>query len=57
MDKKVEVVVKKPFMDKYTGKTHETGEKLTITCKRHREIMRSGDYVEIVKETEKASKK
>ena len=47
--KKINVVVKKGFLDRYTGITHKPGDKLTITDERHREIKRSGDYVEIVK--------
>ena len=45
--KKVNVVVKKTFRDRYTGKTHKHGTKLTVTDARFREIKRSGDYVEI----------
>lgn len=56
MNKKINVVVKKKFLDRYTGVTHEPGEKLTITYERFREIKRSGDYVEIEK-TEAESKK
>ena len=45
--KKISVAVKKKFRDRYTGKTHKPGEKLTISDVRFREIKRSGDYVEI----------
>lgn len=43
------VIVKKEFVDRYTGITHKPGDKLSITDARHREIKRSGDYVEPVK--------
>lgn len=47
--KKIIVVVKKEFLDRYTGKNHKPGETLTVTEDRFREIRRSGDYVEIRK--------
>ena len=47
--KKVNVVVKKDFLDRYTGLKHRKGAKLEITVARLREILRSGDYVEVVK--------
>ena len=53
MEKKIIVVVKKQFLDRYTGKTHKPGETLTITDARYREIKRSGDYVEVKKEATK----
>lgn len=51
--KKINVVVKKEFLDRYTGKTHKPGENLEITDARFMEIKRSGDYVEVVKAAEK----
>lgn len=47
--KKFNVIVKKAFLDRYTGKKHKEGENLTITEARLREIKRSGAYVEVVK--------
>lgn len=49
--------VKKPFLDRYTGKKHKTGDKMTVSDVRYREIKRSGDYVEIVKSAEKKADK
>lgn len=49
---KIEVVVKKGFVDRYTGLKHKEGDKLTITDARYREIKRSGAYVEPVKAAE-----
>ena len=43
--KKIKVVVKKKFTDRYTGISHKPGEKLTVSEVRFREMMRSGDYV------------
>ena len=43
----VEVVVAKEFRDRYSGKTHKPGEKLKITDARRREILRSGEYVQL----------
>lgn len=55
--KNVNVVVKKEFLDRYTGTKRKVGEKLTITEARYREIKRSGDYVDVVKnEVKKESK-
>lgn len=51
--KKIEVIVKKDFTDKYTGQKRKAGEKHVITDARFREIQRSGDYVEVVKPTKK----
>ena len=45
--KKVNVVVKKKFLDRYTGTYRKPGEKLTVSEARYREIRRSGEYVEI----------
>ena len=47
--KKVNVVVKKEFIDRYTGVKHAEGKKMTITDARLREIRRSGDYVTVEK--------
>ena len=43
--KEIKVVVKKKFLDKYTGISHKPGDKLTVSEVRYREILRSGDYV------------
>lgn len=43
--KKIKVVVKKKFTDRYTGIVHKPGNKLTVSEVRFREMMRSGDYV------------
>lgn len=55
--KQVNVVVKKEFLDRYTGLKRKPGEKLTITDARYREIKRSGDYVEIDKDSSAADSK
>ena len=47
--KNINVVVKKEFLDRDTGKKRKQGEKLTITDNRLREIRRSGDYVTVEK--------
>ena len=52
----IKIVVKKEFVDRYTGKKHRRGEKLTITDERLREIRRSGDYVTVEKAEEKPKK-
>ena len=43
------VIVKKKFLDRYSGVYHMPGDKLTITDARYREIKRSGDYVDVEK--------
>ena len=43
--KKIKVVVKKKFTDRYTGIVHKLGDKLTVSEVRFREMLRSGDYV------------
>ena len=47
--KKIRVIVKKKFTDRYTGRytgiSHKPGDKLTVSEVRFREILRSGDYV------------
>lgn len=53
--KKINVVVKKPFIDRYTGQKRKEGEKLTVSDDRLREIKRSGAYVEVVKPAENAA--
>lgn len=57
--KTINVVVKKPFQDRYTGVTHTADKKLTITESRYREIKRTGDYIEVEKsaKVEKAPEK
>ena len=45
--KKVNIVVKKEFVDRYAGVKRKPGEKLTVTDARFREIKRSGDYAEL----------
>lgn len=56
--KNVNVVVKKEFLDRYTGKMNKVNDKLIIREDRYREILRSGNYVEVVKaETKKAETK
>ena len=47
--KNVNIIVKKVFIDRYTGKKHKVGEKLTVTDARFREIKRSGDFAELDK--------
>ena len=51
--KKINVVVKKEFIDRYTGIIRKPGVELSITEERFREIQRSGDYVEIKAEPKK----
>ena len=51
--KNVNVIVKKEFLDRYTGKINKVNDKLTVTDARYREILRSGNYVEAVAETKK----
>ena len=43
---KINVTVKKPFIDKYTGLKYKAGDKLTVTDARAREMNRFGNYVE-----------
>lgn len=47
--KMLNVIVKKRFLDRYSGVYHNEGKKLTISDARYREIKRSGDYVEVEK--------
>lgn len=47
--KTLNVKVKKEFRDRHTGKINKVNSPLKITEDRYREIMRSGDYVEVVK--------
>ena len=54
--KKINVVVKKAFTDKYTGKKHKEGDRLTITDARFLEIRRSGNYVTVEKAAAKVEK-
>ena len=53
--KKINVIVKKAFLDRYTGKKHKEGDKMTISDARLREIKRSGAYVEVVKAADNAA--
>ena len=55
--KNIRVAVKKEFVDRYTGIKHKAGDKITVTDARLREIRRSGDYVEVVKEKAEVVKK
>ena len=52
--KEIKVIVKRKFLDKYTGISHKPGDKLTVSEVRYREILRSGDY--ITEETGKPAK-
>lgn len=54
--KKFNVVVKKKFIDGATGLVRKPGDKMTISEKRYIEIIRKGDYVEIVKDNATAPK-
>lgn len=47
--KKFVVIVKKEFMDRYTGKKHKPGDSLKVDEARLHEIKRSGDYVTVDK--------
>lgn len=53
----IKVKVKKEFRDKYTGLIKKPGDTMTISDVRKREIQRSGDYIEIVKEEVKENGK
>lgn len=56
--KTIDVAVKKPFQDRYTGQQRKAGEKMKVTYDRLAEIRRSGkDYVEVVKPAATAEKK
>ena len=48
---KVKVIVKKAFRDKISGVYHKVNDKMTISEDRFREIKRTGDFVEIEKES------
>lgn len=54
--KNVKVIVKKRFLDRYTGVFHNPGDKLTISEERYREIKRSGDYITVEKEIKETVK-
>lgn len=54
--KKFNVVVKKAFLDRYTGIKRKEGDRLTISEERYLEIRRSGNYVEIEKAPAKVEK-
>lgn len=47
--RKINVIVKSGFLDRYTGLKRKPNDKLTITESRFREILRSGNYVEVEK--------
>ena len=53
--KTLNVKVKKEFRDRYTGKINKVNTPLKVTDDRYREINRSGDYVEVVKDEPKKS--
>lgn len=53
--KNVNVVVKKEFLDRYTGKKRKVNDRFTVREDRYREILRSGNYVEAVKAEPKKS--
>lgn len=56
--KKIDVIVKKRFLDVETGLIRKPGDKMTITNKRYLEIRRKGaDYVEVVKPEPKTAPK
>ena len=52
----MKVKVKKDFPDRYTGKKRKVGEVFEVTGDRLREIRRSGDYVEVIKEDKPEAK-
>lgn len=54
--KQITVVVKKPFLDRYTGLKRKQGDRLTVSEKRYREMNRSGEYVSIVADTKETAK-
>jgi hypothetical protein len=47
--KQLKVIVKKRFLDKYTGVWHNPGEVLTVTDRRYREINRKDNFIEVEK--------
>ena len=47
--KKVDVIVKKDFVCRYTGKKCKAGDRLTVSDERFREMKRSNGFVEIAK--------
>lgn len=49
--KQIKVVVKKRFLDRYTGVFHNPGEVLTISEKRYLEIKNTGNYIEVEKKS------
>ena len=51
--KNVNVIVKEEFLDRYTGKMRKVNERFTVKEDRYREILRSGNYVEVVKDEAK----
>ena len=55
--KDVNVIVRKEFLDRYTGKMRKVNDKFTCREDRYREIMRSGAYVEVAKDNKAEAKK
>lgn len=51
--KHIKVTVKKQFLDRYTGIIRNPGDELTVSEQRFREILRSGDLIEITESTPK----
>lgn len=49
IDTKVNVIVVKEFIDRYTGILHKQGEKMSISTVRFREINRLCEYVKTEK--------
>ena len=54
--KKINVVVKRDFRDRYTGIKHKAGDRMTLDERRYLEIRRSGDYVTAEKAAAKGEK-
>lgn len=52
--KKINVIVKKEFLDRYTGIKHKEGERLVLDENRYLEIRRQGNYVTVDKKAEVA---
>lgn len=44
----LKIRVKAAFLDRRAGKMRKSGDVLTITEERYREIKRSGDFVEVI---------
>ena len=52
--KKINVIVKKEFLDRYTGIKRKEGERITLDEKRYLEIRRQGNFVTVDKKAENA---